>query len=91
MQRPLADSPFQIPSLRFVISVGKERHTAYDACVRDRQERGLEHGVDGIEADEGNSWQHKGGEACERCEREGTMAAGRLAGHEVIAGKMVIV
>ena len=91
MQRPLADSPLQIPSLHFVISVREERDTADDACVRDRQERELEHRVDRVEADEGDCWQHKRGEASECCERDGAMTAGRLAGHEVIAGKMVIV
>ena len=91
MQRILADPPLQIPSLHFVISVREERDTADDACVRDRQERGLEHRVDRVKAGEGDSWQHKGGEASECCQREGTMAAGRLAGHEMIAGKMLIV
>ena len=91
MQRPLADSPLRIPGLYLVISVREERDTAYNACVRDRHERGLEHRVDRVEAGEGESWQHKGGKASERCEREGAMTAGRMAGHEVIAGKMVMV
>jgi hypothetical protein len=88
MQRILADSPLEIPSLHFVISVREKRDTADNACVRDRQERGIEHRIDRIEAGEGDCWQHKRGEASECCEREWPMAAGRLAGHE---GKMVIV
>jgi hypothetical protein len=91
MQRILADSPLEIPSLHFVISVREKRDTADDACVRDRQERGLEHRIDRVEAGEGDSWQHKRGEASECCQREGAVTAGRLAGHEVIAGTMVIV
>lgn len=80
MQRPLADSPLQIPSLHFVISIREERDTADDACIRGRQERRLEHRVDRVKADEGDCWQHKRGEACECCEREGTMAAGGWRG-----------